>query len=498
MAEPSTIVWLRQDLRLADNPALHAAAQGGGAVHLVYVLADDEEGTWPAGGASRWWLHYSLQRLGSSLRRRRSRLILRRGCSREQLLRLCRQVGARAVYWNRRYEPAAVDRDEAVAGALRSTGVEAASFNGSLLVEPWDVTTRVGDPYRVFTPFWRTCRQQLQVGTPLPAPRLPRWDGARPESLSLEELGLQPGGNWAAGLRDTWEPGEEGAAERLQAFLRAGGGGAASATLPPAAGYGKRRDLPGEAGTARLSPHLHFGELSPRQVWRAVVEAGLEMAAEPWLRQLGWREFAHHLIYHYPHTVDQPLRPGFAHFPWETDAAGLRAWQRGHTGYPMVDAGMRELWHTGWMHNRMRMAAASFLVKDLLVPWQEGARWFWDTLVDADLANNALGWQWTAGCGADAAPYFRIFNPMTQGQKHDPDGGYVRRWVPELAKLPDKWLHRPWEAPARVLAEAGIALGDTYPRPLVDHGEARARALAAFARLPQRSGEVRSSGSTEH
>ena len=500
-----TIVWLRQDLRLADNPALHAAAQRSGPVVVVYVLAGGEEGGWPPGGASRWWLHHSLARLDASLRRRHTSLVLRRGSSTGELLDLARQVGAGAIHWNRRYEPAAVRRDESTAEALRRAGLEVATHSGSLLVEPWDVSTRAGDPYRVFTPFWRTCREQLAVAAPLPVPPFRRWHLPAELSLPLAELDLLPSPDWAAGLRDAWVPGEKGAEHQLGRFLGAAGeldhlaegaenadsGSGGSGDQPPghpgrgvpAEAYGERRDLPAEAGTARLSPHLHFGEIGPRQIWRAVIGAGLEETAEPWVRQLGWREFAHHLIYHFPETAREPLRPEFAAFPWRDDESGLRAWQRGHTGYPFVDAGMRELWHTGWMHNRVRMVAASFLVKDLLVPWQEGARWFWDTLADADLANNTLGWQWTAGCGADAAPYFRIFNPVSQGEKFDAGGDYVRRWLPELAALPDRWVQRPWEAPAGVLADAGVKLGRTYPRPIVDHREARERALSAFQEL---------------
>ncbi|MFC1525557.1 cryptochrome/photolyase family protein [Candidatus Latescibacterota bacterium] len=473
MASSPTIVWLRQDLRLADHPALYQAARRGPVV-LVYILADGEEGDWPAGGASRWWLHHSLQRLDAVLRRRGSSLVLRRDSSLEVLSSLAREVGAQAVFWSRRYEPAAVARDEAVAEGLRGAGLEVATFDGSLLLEPWDVATQGGDPYRVFTPFWRACQRQMEMVYPLPVPRLPRWQGARPNSVALEDLGLLPTVDWARGMRDLWEPGEAGAGKALDAFLAG-----------TAAAYGTRRDLPGEKSTSRLSPHLHFGEVSPRQVWHATAQVGAAEEAEPWLRQLGWREFAHHLLYHYPHIEAEPLRPEFADFPWAEDKEGLRAWQGGRTGYPVVDAGMRQLWHTGWMHNRARMVVASFLVKDLLIPWQEGARWFWDTLVDADLANNTLGWQWTAGCGADAAPYFRIFNPVSQGGKFDGDGSYVRRWVPELTGLPDRWIHRPWEAPEPVREDAGVKLGSTYPQPIVDHGQARARALAAFRNLPK-------------
>jgi deoxyribodipyrimidine photo-lyase len=333
----------------------------------------------------------------------------------------------------------------------------------------------------VFTPFWKACLEQSQperlVSSPrrIPAPK--HW----PKSLALEELGLEPKPNWARGFSEVWKPGSEGAADALKQFVTAG-----------VASYGTERDRPDHRGTSRLSPQLHFGELSPRQVWHAIrggskpsarSRAAKHNDVHPYLRQLGWREFAHQLLFHFPQTVDQPLREKFERFPWKTDARPLKAWQKGRTGYPIVDAGMRELWTTGWMHNRVRMIAASFLVKNLLIPWQQGAEWFWDTLVDADLANNTLGWQWTAGCGAYAAPFFRIFNPVLQGRKFDPHGDYVRRWVPEIKLLPSRWIHEPWSAPTAVLVSAGIRPGKDYPAPIVDHSEARKRALAAYRRL---------------
>ena len=297
--------------------------------------------------------------------------------------------------------------------------------------------------------------------------------------LALDQLELEPTIDWAAGLRQEWTPGKKGAQQRLQRFIAGG-----------LTEYETGRDEPGADGVSQLSPHLHFGEISPRQIWHAVQDAAranrktnLRRSAEAYLRQLGWREFAYHLLFHAPQTCGQPLREKFARFAWRDDPDAMRAWQRGRTGHPLVDAGMRQLWKTGWMHNRVRMVVASFLIKHLMLSWQSGSRWFWDTLVDADLANNTLGWQWTAGCGADAAPFFRIFNPMSQGEKFDPDGTYVRRWVSELARLPNEWVHRPWETPPSVLAEAGIKLGRDYPWPIVDHAEARQRALEEFARI---------------
>ncbi len=474
-----SIVWFRQDLRLADNPALLAAFRHGRPIIPVFIWAPDEEGQWPPGSASRWWLHQSLSQLDGSLRQHSSRLIIRRGPTLETIRALLDQTGSTAVFWNRRYEPAAIERDSRVKAALQKDGRVVESFNGSLLFEPWTVQTQQGQPYQVFTPFWRACFAKPEPAPPENAPsriaNLRRW----PATLKLAELGLEPAIDWAAGLRASWRPGEVGASEQLKRFLEEALGD-----------YPTERNRPDRMGTSRLSPHLHFGEISVRQLWSALRgqrhDQGITQPAEA-IRvcgsELGWREFAHHLLFHFQQTPREPLRKEFAHFPCQPYRDNLHAWQRGRTGYPIVDAGMRELWHTGWMHNRVRMIVASFLVKDLLIPWQEGATWFWDTLVDADLANNTLGWQWTAGCGADAAPYFRIFNPVTQGEKFDPHGDYVRHWIPELNKLPSEWVHKPWEAPARLLADAGIELGSTYPLPIVDHREARSRALEALQRI---------------
>jgi deoxyribodipyrimidine photo-lyase len=396
------------------------------------------------------------------------------------LRELIKTTGADAVYWNRRYEPAVIARDKDLKTGL---GVEAKSFNAALLFEPHTVQTKAGGPFQVFTPFWKHCLS-LKVEEPvrlslrtLPAPET--W----PRSLVLPELALLPKIAWDAGFTKVWEPGEAGAQKRLKQFI-------ASAMED----YGEQRNRPDVDGTSALSPYLHFGDLGPRQVWAAVKASAKgsgifppSRGAQVFLSEVGWREFAHHLLFHFPHTPEAPLRTEFGAFPWRTDSKQLRAWQKGQTGYPIVDAGMRQLWMTGWMHNRVRMIVASFLVKHLRISWQAGADWFWDTLVDADLASNTLGWQWTAGCGADAAPYFRIFNPMLQGAKFDPDGAYVRRWVPELAKLPAEFIHCPWEAPLHALAAAGVVLGRDYPQPIVDHGAARAAALDALKSLKQTS-----------
>jgi len=475
------IVWFRQDLRLQDNPALQAAVASGGPVVPVYILDEAGESRWSAGGASRWWLHHSLAALDTSLRALGSRLVIARGAALPALEALQRNTGAATICWNRRYEPAVIVRDKAIKAHFTAAGVEVKSFNAALLFEPQAVANKQGKPFQVFTPFWRHCLT-LPVAAPiklttksLPAPA--KW----PVSQGLDELGLLPRLGWADAFSAQWQPGEAGARRRLEDFV-----------TEAVDAYAERRNAPDVDGTSRLSPWLHTGEIGPRQIWAALAARAKETGVFPasngervFLSEVGWREFAHHLLYHFPHTPEQPLREDFARFPWAQDPQGahLRAWQRGRTGYPIVDAGMRQLWQTGWMHNRVRMIVASFLVKHLRLSWTHGAAWFWDTLVDADLANNTLGWQWTAGCGADAAPYFRIFAPVLQGEKFDAGGDFVRRWVPELARMPAKYIHRPWEAPAAVLAAAGVRLGDTYPRPIVDHGEARESALAAFKSL---------------
>jgi deoxyribodipyrimidine photo-lyase len=473
----STIVWFRRDLRLTDNPALAAAAAAEGPVIPVYIHAPAEEGVWQPGGASRWWLHHSLVELRASLHARGSNLCIRSGDSLDVLRTLIRGTAVTRVVWNRCYEPAVVARDRAVKAALREAGIETSSYGGALLHEPWTVRTQSGGPFQVFTPYWRQCKSLGNPSDPEPAPERTQAPAAWPQSAPLESLELLPRLPWSEGIAATWTPGSNAAHEQLRRFL-----GEAFDD------YGAARDRPGISGTSRLSPHLHFGEIGPREIWHAIRRTAELHGRHAWrdsqfVTELGWREFAHHLLYHFPDTPLEPLRSSFARFPWRSDPKALSAWQRGLTGYPIVDAGMRELWRTGWMHNRVRMIVASFLVKDLLLSWKEGARWFWDTLVDADLAANTLGWQWAAGCGADAAPFFRIFNPISQGTRFDGDGRYVRRWVPELARLPDPWLHQPWAAPEAALRAAGITLGTTYPVPIVDHGSARKSALEALRTL---------------
>ncbi len=465
-----SIVWLRKDLRLADNPALdHAASKG--AVLPVYILDESAEAR-AIGGASRWWLHHSLAALAKSL----GGLVILRGNPRDLLPALAREAKAQGVYWNRCYEPYAIARDTQIRRRLTRDGFDVASFNGGLLFEPWTVQTKDGGPYKVYSPYWRACLQ-LPLGAPQPAPPVEVTD-TNGLGVALEELDLLPvQPNWAKGFAREWTPGEDGARNRLEAFLD-----------DALNGYAELRNRPDLPHTSRLSPHLHFGEISPRQIWaaamaRAEADGALRKDTEKFLAELGWREFSYHLLYHFPELPERNWRRAFDAYPWTTDTKHLAAWQRGRTGYPIVDAGMRELWATGYMHNRVRMIVASFLIKHLRIDWRRGEAWFWDTLVDADVANNAASWQWVAGSGADAAPYFRIFNPMQQGRKFDPDGAYVRRWCPELARLPDAHLHAPFEASQDALREAGVALGVDYPKPIVDHTEARKAALAGYDKV---------------
>lgn len=481
-ASAPIIVWFRHDLRLADNPALSAAHSLKCPIIPLYIWSPEEEGKWKYGEASMWWLHHSLESLAESLRGRGSKLIIRKGDSLAALKRLASDTGARAVFWNRRYEPAAVERDTTIKDDLNGNGsIHAKSFNGNLLIEPWEASTASGDPYQVFTPFWKSCQERLKVREPLPAPRsLTPYQPTIP-TISVTDLELLPKIDWADGLEKMWTPGEGGARARLKEFLAG-----------PSMTYKTSRDVPSEEGVSYLSPHLHFGEISPHTIWHAIADkrqavtsSSAKDSLNTYAKELGWREFAHHILYHFPETNSKPLRKQFLDFEWRAPKKELKAWQKGLTGYPIVDAGMRELWATGWMHNRVRMIVASFLTKDLLISWTEGAEWFWSTLVDADLANNTLGWQWAGGCGADAAPFFRIFSPTLQGEKFDADGEYVRMWVPELKDLPKKWIHKPWEAPDVVLHEAGITLGKTYPKPIVDHGAARKRALSVASKKAQ-------------
>lgn len=473
----TTLVWFRHDLRLADNPALCWAAARGKVLPLV-IRDDVNTGGWPTGGAGKWWWHHSLAALEQAL----GGLLLRTGDPRDILPQLVADTGATAVTWNRLYEPAAIARDREVKELLREMDIEVTSHKAGLLMEPWQVQTGGGTDYKVFTPFWKACMEQADsIGTPLPPPKLQLAPSPHGETLASWNL-LPAKPNWAEGWQTLWQPGEAGAADRLKAFIAEG-----------LHGYAAGRDLPAKPHTSRLSPHLHWGDISPRQVYHAVRAAArddtLAKDAAKFLAELGWREFCHHVLYHAPTLPEKNWRRTFDAYPWQSNASHLEAWQRGQTGYPLVDAGMRELWQTGTMHNRVRMVAASFLIKHLRTHWREGEEWFWDTLLDADLANNAAGWQWVAGSGADGAPYFRIFNPTGQAAKFDPEGTYIRRWLPELVKLPPPHLFAPWEAPPEVLERAGVVLGTTYPKPLVDHATARAAALKGYEKVKAASAD---------
>jgi len=473
--ERPVILWFRDDLRLSDNPALNAAADTGRRLICIFVHDEETTGLRALGGAARWWLHGALRALDADLRGRGGRLSIYRGPAETMVPRLAAETNAAAVLWNRRYGGAERRIDEVIKRALRAKRVEAQSFSGHLLHEPWTVTTRTGQPFRVFSAFWRAAHERGEPGSPLPAPprlapfpdRLPQ----EPARAALADLALEPSApDWAGGLASSWQRGEAGAHDQLDVFLD-----------EPIAKYADLRDFPGRNETSRLSPYLRFGNISARQLWHAAttaIQANADTISyrnlEKLQAELGWREFSYHLLYCHPDLADRNLQPRFDAMPWRTDAAALRAWQTGRTGYPIVDAGMRQLWQTGWMHNRVRMLAASFLVKHLLIDWRQGEQWFWDTLVDADPANNPASWQWVAGSGADAAPFFRVFNPVLQGEKFDPDGAYVRRWVPELADLSGPAIHRPWEMRNSP---------PDYPARIVEHHQARQRALDAYSSL---------------
>lgn len=472
MADRPVILWFRDDLRLADHPALQAAIQSGRPIIPVYILESGPNGERALGGAARWWLHHSLTALDCALRARGARLVLRRGEACQILIELMRQTGADTLITGCATSGPGQTTEAALVAQLGADRVRL--FRTRFLFHPRDIQTRAGSPYLVYTPFARTClsRDDIPALSAAPSSILMY---AQIESDALESWSLTPSGpDWAAPFTRIWTPGEEGARDRLDHFIR-----------DPLSGYAERRDIPAVEGVSRLSPHLRFGEIAPARVWQAV--AG-RPGADAFQRELLWREFAVHLLAHHPHMATAPLRAEFAAMPWRDDPTGLRAWQTGQTGIPIVDAGMRQLWQTGWMHNRVRMIVGSFLVKHLLLPWQHGEAWFWDTLVDADPASNAMNWQWIAGCGADAAPYFRIFNPVMQGRKFDPDGLYVRRYVPEVEKLDTRHVHAPWEAPDLALRMAGVRLGATYACPIVDLAQGRQRALAAFASLKDRGG----------
>lgn len=482
MKKAPVIMWFRRDLRLSDNRALTAAIATGRPVIALYVLDDVSPGAHAMGGAQRWWLEGSIRALATDLRRFNIELILRKGRADHVLGSLIEETGAHTVFHSRDYAPWARTLESKVSQIAEKFEAGCRWFTGQLLFNPNEIKTAMGQPYKVYTPFSRSCFASPTPPAPLHNPSQIQPFSQLIASDELDSWKLRPEcPDWAGGLETTWQPGEAMARNKLDIFL--------SQRLEA---YAHARDYPGIVGTSQLSPHLHFGEISPAQCWHAVRHAtenqsNGDLAADKFLMELLWREFCAHLLHHWPDLPNNPFKPAFNNFPWRENPQAFERWCQGRTGYPIVDAGMRELWHTGWMHNRVRMIAASFLVKDLLIDWRKGAAWFQDTLVDADLASNVAGWQWVAGCGADAAPFFRIFNPQLQGEKFDPEGTYVRHWVPELANLPNTLIHRPWAAPVDTLRSAKIILGETYPLPLVDHQSARRRALDALkaTREPQ-------------
>ncbi|MBF0587290.1 deoxyribodipyrimidine photo-lyase [Prosthecochloris sp. N3] len=468
MDETCTICWFRNDLRLQDNPALTAAAAEGRVLPLY--IHQHEQLARATGAAGRWWLHHALSNLNDALGRN---LLISSGDPEAIILRLARLTGARSVVCNRVYDPEGVEQDKRIFEKLSNNGISVRTFNASLLQEPWLVLKPDGTPYRIFTPFYRNgYAGRKQSYTPLPVP--PRLQTFSPEheSLPLERLGLLPDHPWHRKFTPIWQPGEEGAHKRLKEFVQHG-----------LQGYSKGRDFPAEPHVSRLSPSLRFGEISPRQIWHALKNLPESEDRERFLTEIGWREFAYSLLFYNPSMPERPLQHKYSAFAWNDDMHALKLWQQGRTGYPLVDAGMRELWQTGYMHNRLRMITGSFLVKNLRIHWKHGRDWFHDCLLDADAANNNAGWQWVAGCGTDAAPYFRIFNPVTQAKRFDPAGTYTRRYIPELSRLPDRYLFEPWKAPPDILRDAGITPGVTYPEPIVDLQASRQAALQALKQL---------------
>ena len=475
MTEKITIMWFRQDLRVRDNPALNAAVERKGKILPVYILDDDNSGEWKMGGASRVWLHHALNDLSESLN---GHLQVFNGNPKDILQGLIEEHDVDSIYWNRCYEGWRIERDKDIKSHFSDQNIEVESCNGSLLWEPWQIKNQQGAMYKVFTPFYRKgCLNEPEPREPLNKPQYISCVQHENSKKKIDELSLLPETlDWHKPIESEWDMSEEGAHNRLQDFLDEG-----------LNNYKEGRNFPDKDNVSRLSPYLHFGQISPHTVWHNArqysISNGLEKDMDHFCSELGWREFSYSLLYHVPDFPRKNWQEKFDHFPWDKNDKALTAWQKGQTGYPIVDAGMRELWYTGYMHNRVRMIVGSFLVKNLMLHWHHGEEWFWDCLVDADLANNSASWQWIAGCGADAAPYFRIFNPLTQGQKFDPDGNYIRRWVPELEKMPDKHLNAPWDAPENVLEYAGVELGKDYPKPIIDLKASRERALEAFKSL---------------
>ena len=471
LAKNINVMWFRQDLRLADNPALTNALEDGKTLP-IFILDNVNSKEHVNGAASKWWLHHSLSKLNKSLK---NKLCFFRGNPIDILDEIHKQFEISNIFWSRCYEPWRIKRDKKIKKYFNDQNVNVNTFNGSLLWEPWNIAKKDGTPYKVFTPYYRKgCLNSDKPRMPLPAPNLSNLISIDNYDLKIEDLKLMPKHNWYNNMSSLWSPGEEGALNKIEEFISNG-----------LNNYKEGRNFPSNQNVSQLSPHLHFGEVSPNQVWyRAKTKEGklgIKKDLDHFLSELGWREFSFNLLYHFPFLPKENLQKKFDNFPWDNDKDKLKKWQKGLTGYPIVDAGMQELWQTGYMHNRLRMVVGSFLVKNLLLHWHHGERWFWDCLIDADLASNSAGWQWIAGSGADAAPYFRIFNPITQGQKFDPEGKYTRKYLPVLNDMPDKFLFNPWEAPEDVLRSAGVKLGENYPLPIVEIGSSRQKALEAFA-----------------
>ena len=468
MASPKCIYWFRNDLRISDNPALFAAAEMG-EVLPVFILSDSEN---DLGSASKWWLHHSLHDLNERLG---DRLNLLRGDATKIICDLAKEQEIDAVFWNRCYEPTHLAQERSIARNLEQLGIEANSFNGSALWEPWEVLKGDGSPYKVFTPFFRRgCLSRPLPDEPVGGVASIKLSDLVESTTSLEDMNLLPSVDWDSGLRERWDVSEAGAHQNLNEFLE-----------NKLSGYSEGRDFPSRHMSSNLSPYISWGLISAHRIYQRLKQRMGQFEDgsydDAFLSQLGWRGFAQSLLYHFPDLPEKNMQRKFDSFPWIENESNFDAWKMGQTGFPFVDAAMRELWQTGFMHNRLRMVAGSFLVKNLLIDWRRGRDWFWDCLVDADLANNSMGWQWVSGCGVDAAPYFRVFNPVTQGRKFDPDGAYTYRYVPELQKLPIKYLFSPWDAPAAVLEEAEVVLGTDYPEPIVDIAESRKRALEAYS-----------------
>jgi deoxyribodipyrimidine photo-lyase len=469
---PVSIMWFRQDLRVNDNPALNAACDMG-KIFPIYIYDDTTPDGRVPGSASQWWLHHSLTSLNDRLN---GHLKIFKGDPKVLIPKIMDAINAKAIFWNRCYEPWQINRDKEIKKQLIDGDFEAYSSNGSLLWEPMKVLKKDGTPYKVFTPYYRNgCLKTEEPRYPKAPPARITYTDEEYADDGLDALNLLPKIKWDSTIAKMWKPGEDGAADNLSAFIQ-----------HAARQYKDGRDIPSMKGTSRLSPHLHFGEVSPNQVWYAIKDkfgSTEDKSIDTYLSELGWREFSYYLLFHFPTLPNKNFNDKFDKFPWRKDAKALKAWQTGNTGIPIVDAGMRELWQTGYMHNRVRMIVGSFLVKNLLLSWHEGERWFWDTLLDADLASNSAGWQWVAGSGADASPYFRIFNPILQGEKFDKKGKYVRKYCPELKDLPDKYIHKPWETPGVIAKDANLELGKNYPEPIVDLKASRQRALDAFQEI---------------